>query len=169
MCGRLDFFLDTFASLEVACSGEKSGEKITDLSRQAALLLLALLDCIETGRLVRNFISPSEDLERLFRGYCTLILPPDRQGGMATSFCHLAGAPFWELKPQPGKSFDRTPEAKTLPELRSHYFGAKFSDDLYPLLQMATFRRQLRQVLIESYFDGDERQRINARSAVASA
>lgn len=161
MCGRLDYFLDAFANLRLINTGENGDVNSNNRTRQTSLLLLAVIDEIESGTIVRNFISPSPGLEQLFDDYCTLSLPLDCLASLAIPFCHLAETPFWELKPQPGKFFGRNLETMTMSELRSHYFGAKFSDDLYPLLQMETFRQQLRQVLIDSYFDDAEGQRIN--------
>lgn len=162
MCGRFDYFLDAFANLEQTCPLEKGGNAETGCySQTAALLLIVVLDCIENRSIVRNFISPSPGLEQRFHRYCKLIMVSGQQECLATPFRQLASTGFWELKPQPGKSLEKLVENLTISELRSHYFGAKFSDDLYPLLQMTTFRRKLRQVLIKSHFNSEEQLRVH--------
>lgn len=164
MCGRFDYFLDAFAGLQETRSPEKGGKAASaQASQAAALLLVAVLDCIEKRMIVRNFVSPTAALEHLFHGYCNLIMPPGQQVPLAAPFCQLECTGFWELKPQPGKSMEKMVCNLDLPELRRHYFGAKFSDDLYPLLQMTTFRGKLRQVLIESHFSHSEQRQLKGQ------
>ncbi|MFW2369007.1 MAG: hypothetical protein ACN4GW_21540 [Desulforhopalus sp.] len=137
-------------------------------SRQEALLLLAVLDCIENVTIGRNFINLSPGLEQRFHDYCIGIMPPGQRVNLASPFFSLGRTSFWELKPRPGTVIEKTGGNITLSELRTDFFGAKFSDDLYPLLQMATFRGKLRQVLLQTYFNSDEQQRIHHHSATIS-
>ena len=164
MCGRLDYYLNAFATLRTD-SSRKNWTNVTFYrSPYKPFLLLAILDFIESGVIVRNFIEPSFELAQTFQSYCTLLLPTERKASMSYPFYHLESAPFWELKPQPGQQHQRSLSVSSVKRLRQLYLGAQFSDDLYPLLQMPSSREKLRTVLIEKYFENAIRQTIRDQS-----
>ncbi len=160
MCGRLDYFLNTFAKLRTDGSKKNWTSLTYNRSPYKPFLLLAVLDFIESGIIVRNFIEPSFELAQTFQSYCDLLLPPERKASMSYPFYHLESAAFWELKPQPGQQHQRGLAVSSVKRLRQLYLGAKFSDDLYPLLQMPGSRDKLRMVLIGNYFCPDIQQTI---------
>ena len=152
MCGRLDYYLETFAHLPFTGQGTAS----TTQGKPApfywsSLLLLAVLDQIESSELLRNYIIPSPELERRYRSYQLQI--SDRslvQPSLALPFWHLRTSQFWHLRPR--GSTKTLPEAHPtdLAELKRLVYGATLNDDLYSQLQMRTFRTKLRNCLITS-------------------
>jgi len=174
MCGRLEYFLNAFAKLRTDGSRKNWTSLTYNRSPYKPLLLLTVLDFIESGVIVRNFIEPSFELAQTFQSYCDVLLPSERKASMSYPFYHLESAAFWELKTQPGQRHQRGLAVSSVKRLRQLYLGAKFSDDLYPLLQMPVSRDKLRKVLIEKYFSPEIRQAIlehsllNCQSAVYS-
>ncbi|KJS03538.1 MAG: hypothetical protein VR65_00815 [Desulfobulbaceae bacterium BRH_c16a] len=163
MCGRLDYFLNAFATLRTDGSRKNWTGLTYHRSPYKPFLLLAVLDFIESGIIARNFIEPSFELAQSFQNYCALILPPDRKASMSYPFYHLESAAFWELKPQPGLQHQRG-LAISVKRLRQLYLGAQFSEDLFPLLQMPSSREKLRTVLIDTYFAAEIRPTIREYS-----
>lgn len=164
MCGMLDNFLNAFAKLRT----DGSKKHWTGLSYYRSpynpLLLLTVLDFIEAGIIVRNFIEPSFELAETFQNYCALLLPPERKASMSYPFYHLESAAFWHLRPHPGQRHQKGLAIRSVKRLRQLYLGAQFSSDLYPLLQMPGSREKLRMVLIEKYFTPEIRQTIREQS-----
>lgn len=164
MCGRLDYFLDAFAKLRTDGSKKNWTGLTCNRSPYKPFLLLTVLDFIESGIITRNFIEPSFELAQTFQNYCALLLPPGRKASMSYPFYHMESAAFWELRPQPGNQHKRGLTVSSVKRLRQLYLGAKFSDDLYPLLQMPSSREKLRKILLEKYFDVEVRQAIGEHS-----
>jgi len=175
MCGQLDYFLKEFVTLRTDGSKKNWPALTYNRSPYKPLLLLTILDYIDSGIIVRNFIEPSFELAQSFQNYCALLLPPERKASMSYPFYHLESAAFWELQPQPGQQHKKGLVVSSVKRLRQLYLGAKFSTDLYPLLQMPGSRNKLRMVLIEKYFAPEIRQVIlehsllNCQSALYSA
>ncbi|MCP4340676.1 MAG: HNH endonuclease [Desulfobulbaceae bacterium] len=167
MCGRLDDFLNTFAKLRTDGSKKNWTSLSYYRSPYKPLLLLAVLDFIETGIIVRNFIEPSFELAQTFQNYCALLLPPERKASMSYPFYHLESAAFWNLKPQPGQRHQKGLAVSSVKRLRQLYLGAQFSSDLFPLLQVPGSREKLRMVLIEKYFTPEIRQTIHEHSILS--
>jgi putative restriction endonuclease len=164
MCGQLDYFLDAFATLRTDGTGKNWTNLTYYRSPYKPLLLLSVLDLLEAGVIVRNFIEPSFELSQTFQDYCALMLPPDRKASMSYPFYHLESSVFWELQPQPGQQHRKGLAVSSVKRLRQLYLGAKFSENLYPLLQMPNAREKLRTVLIEKYFDPAIRNAIREHS-----
>ena len=174
MCGRLDYFLEEFVKLRTDSSKKNWPSLTYNRSPYKPLLLLTILDFIDSGIIVRNFIEPSFELAQTFQNYCALLLPPERKASMSYPFYHLESAAFWELQPQPGQQHKRGLVVSSVKRLRQLYLGAKFSADLYPLLQMPGSRNKLRMALIEKYFVPEiqqtilEHSQLNCQSALYS-
>lgn len=152
MCGRLDFFIKAFATLRTDRSKKNWPGATYHQSPYKPFLLLAVLDFIEAGLIVRNFIEPSFELAQTFQNYCALVLPPERKASMSYPFYHLESSAFWKLKPRTGEIHRTGLVVSSVKRLRELYHGAKFTDDLYPLLQMPVSREKLRTVLVEKNF-----------------
>lgn len=152
MCGRLDFYLQAFSQLRV----DKNSKTWTQLTHYCSpykpFLLLTILDHISTGRITRNFIEPSFELTQTFLDYIALTPQTDRPASMAYPFYHLESSDFWKLIERHGHQHRKGLAIRSMKRLRELYLGARVSEDLFPLLQMATSRDKLRNALIVRYF-----------------
>lgn len=166
MCGRLDYFLNEFAVLRSSVP-EKAQPTIGALATSHnACLLLTVLDLIESGLISRNFIEPSFDLAGIFQSYCAIALSISERESMSLPFYQMGHSSFWELRPQPGQNQLKDQQVNSVEQLQHVYLGAKFSDDLYPLLLMPVSRRKLREVLIDNHIAPEFRQAIRCHSQV---
>lgn len=153
MCGRLDGYLEAFAGLDTSLGREGTlrGEVYT--GEYQSLLLLAVLDLIDSGYIKRNFISPDQKLEATFTTFLSKVAPGCASINMAVPFQGLQGSGFWQLVPSNPQS-QHPQQVQLICKLRELYLGAKLADDLYPLLLMPGSRNKLRNVLLQTYLKG---------------
>ena len=152
MSGTLDYYLSAFAKLRID-KNKKTWSRLTNYgSPYKPFLLLSIFDHITTGRITGNFIEPSFELTRTFLDYTALIPDFGRHAGMAYPFYHLESSGFWVLITQPGEQHRKGSAMKSMKRLREVYLGGRFSDELYPILQMTHTREKLKNVLIQTYF-----------------
>ena len=152
MCGKIDCYLQSFAKLQ---SGNHNQTWTADTCFQTPhkpLLLLAVLDSIDSGTITRNFIEPSKRLVEIFENYWTEVLSKEEAAPVASAFVGLGQERFWNLVGQPGVAPDESAALSTVDQLRTYYLGARVEKDLYPLLVMKTTRNRLRSVLLTTYF-----------------
>ncbi len=151
----LDCYLQEFSKLRLA-TNRKTWTKATNFkSPYKPFLLLSILDLIGYGSITKNFVEPSFELTETFQGYITLLPPMNRQASIAYPFFYLQSSNFWYLKPRLDTKIKPGQTISSIKRLREICFGVKFSNDLFPLLQMETFREKIRAVLIKSYFPPD--------------
>ncbi len=150
MCGKLDYYLKQLAVLKILedTNGWKETANLSSPGR--ILLLFAVFDDIAARIITRNFIEPTENLEEHYHQYWNSIYPEISIQSMAAPFCQLAEEPFWNLVPQPGQTLASDFTADSLDDLRKQVLGARFCEDLFPLLVMETHREKLRAVLQNS-------------------
>ncbi len=79
---------------------------------------------------------------------------------MAYPFIYLQSDGFWNLQQKPDASVKSGQTISTVKRLRECFYGGKFNDDLFPLLQMQTSREKLRGVLIKTYFSSEFQPRL---------
>lgn len=152
MCSRLDSYLHALATIRVD-KNKNSWTRLTNFcSPYKPVLLLSIFDHIETGRITRNFIEPDFDLTRTFLDYIALLPDSGRKANFSYPFYYLKSAKFWELKPRYGPPERHGFGTPSIKKLQEQYYGACFSDDLFPLLQMRSSRDKLRTTLIRTYF-----------------
>jgi len=152
MCGMLDNYLLAFSKLRTDTNRSTWTEATNYRSPYKPFLLLSAMDLIAYGSVTKNYIEPSFELTETFQGYITLLPPMNRQSSMAYPFFYLNSAGFWNLQPRPDTNVKPGQTISTVKRLRECFYGAKFNDDLFPLLQMQTSREKLRSVLIGTYF-----------------
>jgi len=152
MCGQLDCYRQAFAKLQGDINKEKWPGSTCFLNPQKPLLLLSVLDLIESGQITRNFIEPSPELVESFRNYWEMIMPGEEPGILAGPFYRLADSGFWHLVSRPGSQSEQRQVVSTIEQLKKHYLGAKFDNDLYPLLVMKTHRDKLYSTLLTTCF-----------------
>lgn len=169
MCGRIDSYLNAFTSLRVDKNRKRWPAATYHCSPYKPFLLLAVLDQIESAQITRNFISPSFELTRTWLNYIATLANLPLRPSMALPFYHLESADFWQLISQPGREHLRGRQIQSMAKLRSFYLGARFSDDLFPLLQMATSRKKLQTALINTYFAPEIQPSIREQSYINCA
>jgi putative restriction endonuclease len=158
MCGRLDHYLQVFAALRTDKNRKRWSAETCFQAPHKPFLLLSILDAIASSAVTRNFIEPSFELAETFAGYWSLVMPPGTSGSLSYPFYHLQSSSFWRLVSQPGIPDERGRAIGSVKLLRKYYLGARFDDELFPLLVMETSREKLRSVLIETYFSPAVRQ-----------
>lgn len=155
MCGMVDHYLRVFAALETDLHPERWPAVTNFRSPGKPLLLMAVLKLISDGRLHRNFVEPTPDLLQRFVAYQRLLPSEIGSVEMAVPFIGLEIEEFWHLCPRSGKDPADAGAIMTVAQMRKYYFGAKLSDDLFPLLLMQTSREKLCTTLLESYFSAE--------------
>ena len=152
MCGKLDCYLQSFSKLRTAKSSKRWSADTCCRAPHKPLLLLSILDLISSGSISKNFIEPSFELAETFNGYWSKVMPIGTSASMSYPFYHLETADFWHLKEQTGIPHQRGRTVSSVKRLRELYFGARFDNDLFPLLVMESSREKLREKLITNYF-----------------
>jgi putative restriction endonuclease len=168
MCSRLDYYLHALAKIRVD-KNKNNWTRLTNFcSPYKPILLLSIFDHIETARITKNFIEPSFELTRTFRNYISLLPDLGRKANIAYPFYYLGSSKFWELRPRPEAS-ERNFGAPSIKKLQEFYYGARFKDDLFPLLQMRHSREKLRTSLIQTYFSKEIQENIYGQSIINCA
>lgn len=166
MTGMLDSYLEAFRRLRVD-TNRKSWTAATNYkSPYKPFLLLSVMDLIAYGSITKNFIEPSFDLTETFQGYIGLLPPMKRQASMAYPFFYMNSDGFWHLQPRTNNEIQPGQTISSLKRLRECYHGAKFNDDLFPLLQMQSSREKLRAVMIETFFAPEIQPRLWEQSVL---
>jgi len=160
MCGMLDHYLQAFRRLRVDTNRRSWTEVTKFKSPYKPFLLMSVMDMVADGSITRNFIEPSLDLTETWLGYIALLPPLNRQASMAYPFFYLIGDGFWNLKPRPDVEVKHGQTVSSIKRLREFYYGAKFNDDLFPLLQMKSSREKLRGALIDTFFAPEVQPRL---------
>ncbi len=115
------------------------------------ILLLAIMDLVESGVIGSTRIELTELLERAFlhnwKRYVgsSLLFQPK----IATPFWHMQNEPFYKLYTNDGKELSGSPYS--VKKLRESTY-AILDKDLYDLMKDENCRAQLRVVLVSTYF-----------------
>ncbi len=150
MCGRLDTYILSFSHLKAKKDKSRWASVSNYRSPEQPLVLLAVLDHIARGEILRNFIQPTVKLQETYHEYFAKLYPELEPPSIAPPFAELAQSTFWELLPKPHAKNVKLQTYATVEEFNADFFGAKFSDDLYMLLQMQHSRDKLRKALVTS-------------------
>ena len=119
------------------------------------VLLLAILDLIESGSFSNNRIHYSEELIACFKDYFELVRQGNDKPTIQNPFHFLSGDGFWTLVPKSGRPLfyqegnSGKPSVKAFREDLDH---AEFRSDLWNLLADPSQRREIRQALVARYF-----------------
>ena len=114
------------------------------------ILLLAIMDLVESGVINATRIELTEQLERAFlynwKRYVgtSLLFQPK----VATPFWHMQNEPFFKLYTRDGKDLSGSPYS--VKKLRENTY-AILDKDLYNLMKDENCRAQLRVVLVSTY------------------
>ncbi|MDD5912133.1 MAG: hypothetical protein PUC61_08440 [Bacteroidales bacterium] len=118
-----------------------------------AVMLISIIDMIQTGLVTENSIYFTEALERMFElnwkryvGDSILFNPTP-----ATPFWHLGGEPFWSLRREDGGKIGDIKTTPSAGQLKSMGIVASLEEDLFALLQDEQAAGQLRLLLVDTY------------------
>ena len=120
-----------------------------------AIMLLSVIDLIETGKIISPFVELSDDLVKTFKKNWKLYVPSscNFNSNPAYPFYYLKSSPFWKLEKL------STYEEKTtysLYALRRSFSGARLPQDLFSYLQNPDFRKDVRTILITVYLSSSD-------------
>ena len=148
MCGLLDTYLAEFSRLNPVKDINNWTELSLFCSPAKPFLLLAILNEVARGKIVRNFIAPTAELVAAYESCMDMLPELSVRIPLSTPYYELKDSSFWVLKPKsvnPGKP-------SSVQQLRDDYYGAEVHNGLFALLQMAVHRNRLRQSLMATYF-----------------
>ena len=119
-----------------------------------ALLLLAVIDMVESGQIRNGRIELTDRLEQhfnaLFRKYIgkSLLFRPD----VCKPYYHMQHECFWRLVPKDGHGAVRSQDVRySKAWLNAEFSHAQIDEELFELLQDDGVRAQLRVLLISTY------------------
>ena len=140
---RIYNYLHQFQNLNT----HKTGSKVAP---HKPILLLSVIDLIESGVIDSAFIPISEDLERRFKMNWKRYVPRTStfKCGMQYPFYHLSSSSFWHLR-QTATGDGKAPSSMTA--LKRNFVGAAIDEELFKVLQDETCRKELRNTLISTY------------------
>lgn len=152
MCGKIDCYLQSFSTLRCDKNKNRWSAVTCFQAPHKPFLLLSILDLIASGSISKRFIEPSFELAETFARYWSRVMPLGTSSSMSYPFYHLESSGFWHLANQPGVPHERGRTISSVKRLRELYLGAKFDNDLFPLLVMENSRDKLRTALITTFF-----------------
>lgn len=132
----VSYYESQFLSMRTSFS---NGERIIS----KPILLIAILQMIELGKISDNRIHYNSDLETVYVSNYSLY--SDKVGSMKYPFSHLTSDGFYHIK---GNLTSKSP---TPNQLKTQIEYAYFDDALWQLLQNPESRDYLRQSIIKHY------------------
>ena len=149
----LNRYVAQFTSLNTARRMGKSAP-------HKAVMLISVIDMIQTGLVTENSIYFTEALERMFElnwkryvGDSILFNPTP-----ATPFWHLGGEPFWSLRREDGGKISDIKTTPSAGQLKSMGIVASLEEDLFALLQDEQAASKLRLLLVDTYLSAPKPQ-----------
>ena len=127
------------------------------------LMILAVLDLFDAGRLQENQIHFDSGLIETFQDYFRAVAKDGDWLQPAPPFFHLRSSPFWHLQPKDGRE-------QQYAVLKSSGGGTRrivdnvayayFSDGAYSVLVDRAVREEVRQFILNTFFEPQDRQRL---------
>lgn len=149
-----DYYIKKFTQLRIDRShGRPAPHK--------PILLLSIIELIERGIISTNEIELTPEIVLTFLGYWNALYP-DQKGIVALPFFHLKSDGFWHMVPNDGyeKSFNLIRHIKSSYQIRDMVRHAYLDKELFALLLLDKNRTMFRRVIINDYFDPEERNRL---------
>jgi putative restriction endonuclease len=139
-----------FAFSHLHCAPTKFGK-----APHKPVLLITLLELMESGHSTNNRFYPDEELVGVFQENWRLLVETANQPDFTQPFYYLQsekidGAAFWELVAMPGCQVNAY--IKSINTLISVVNFGRFSDAMFLYLSNAANRAYVRNLLIETYF-----------------
>ena len=85
---------------------------------------------------------------------------------MSYPFYQLSTSGFWNLVEQTGRPHRTGRTISSVKKLKEFYVGARFNEDLYPLLVMETSREKLRKAMIQTYVSPQTHHALNEQAII---
>jgi putative restriction endonuclease len=151
---NLDYYLYQFANLRIDRShGRPAPHK--------PILLLSIIELIERRVISINEIELTPEIVSSFLNYWNALYPT-RKGSVALPFFHLKNDGFWHLLPNVGyeKFFKLLSQIRSNYQIRDMVKHAYLDYELFQILSSDKNRNMLRRVIINDYFDSEERKRL---------
>ncbi len=141
---KADEYKFEFAKLNV----NKKGSKIAP---HKAIMLLTVIDLINTGDIDSPFVPLTGTVEKRFKAIWEKYVKDDGHFSckMNYPFYHLSSSSFWQL--QRLSTYEDRTEYSSLSMLKRSYAGALLSQDLFDLLSREETQNELKQILIDTY------------------
>lgn len=136
----LNFYLNQIRNLNVNRNHGKPAP-------HKPLLLLAVIDLIEQGKVLDNKIKPSTEFVEAFLKYWNLIRSDKPR--IYLPFYYLKSDGFWHLHAKRGKTIY---EFRSMSQVAENVAFASLDDNLFVLLTQPDTREAIRQTIIENYF-----------------
>jgi hypothetical protein len=131
--------------------------------RHKPLLLLAVLSLIDTGEIRSNRVYLNTNLEKRFASFFNAVKREYDWCQIALPFLHLHTSPFWSHQIIVGNENSYlatknmgTNKKKVLEHIEYAYFPELYS----MMLHQAENRETIRQAILEFFFTGDEKQKL---------
>jgi predicted restriction endonuclease len=86
-----DYYAERFARLRTNRNRKVWSEVTAHQAPHKPILLLCVLDLLDSGEISSNFVEISDDLAELFGRYWERVLPFTRPGNLVLPFFHLRG------------------------------------------------------------------------------
>ena len=118
------------------------------------LLLLAIIELIEYGKLSENKIYPTPVMTSTFLKYWSRLNPENHRSNVSLPFFHLKSEGFWHLHPNEGceRVLEFTKSIQTFSKLRKIINHVTIDDNLFLIFSDKTYREIMRDCIIETYF-----------------
>lgn len=128
------------------------------MGRQAphkAVLLLAIMDMVESGDITTPRIVLTKQLEKAFENEWNIFIgaPLVFKCKVATPFWHMQNEPFYSLILNTGKEIKGFNNPYSIKHLREETY-AVIDRDLFKLMRKKSTRTELRELLIGKYLQG---------------
>lgn len=122
----------------------------SDIAPHKPILLLSVIDLIESGVIKSAFIPISEELQRQFKMNWKRYVPRTSRFncGMQYPFYHLSSSAFWHLR-QTETGDGKAPSS--MAALKRNFVGAAIDEELFVILNNENCREELRTLLISTY------------------
>ena len=149
---NIDYYLRKFDQLRIDRShGRPAPHK--------PILLLSIIEMIERDVIRENEIELTPEMVSTFLNYLNSLYP-DQKGIVALPFFHLKSDGFWHLVPSEGYEtlFKLIRHIKSSYQIRDMVKYAYLDNELYAMLLSDNNRKLLRQVIINGYFQNEERK-----------
>ncbi len=126
----------------------KKGSKIAP---HKAILLLTVIDLINTGDIDSPFVPLTGTVEKRFKAVWEKYVKDDGHFSckMNYPFYHLSSSSFWQL--QRLSTYEERSEYSSLSMLKRSFAGALLNQDLFELLSKEETQTELKQILIDTY------------------
>lgn len=151
---KVAYYLSKFSQLRIDRSHGKP-------ARHKPILLLTIIELIERGVIASNEIELTPEIVSTFLNYWNALYPAQK-GIVALPFFHLKSDSFWHLMPNDEyeKSFKLIRHIKSSYQIRDMVKYAYLDSELFELLSADKNRTMFRRVIVDNYFDTEEKKRL---------